>query len=393
MNAALLILNAGSSSLKFAVYQTGPANDLQAHYRGVIEEIGRDARFRLLRAPNTEERVERAVPAADHEQALRHLLDWLHTRHPDLDLRAAGHRVVHGGADYIQPVRVDAAVLADLEKLIPLSPLHQPHNLAGIRALARLRPDLPQVACFDTAFHHTLPPRARRFALPRELDERGIRRYGFHGLSYEHIAAVLPDYLGEAAAGRVVVAHLGNGASLCALQHGHSVETSMGFTPLDGIPMASRCGALDPGVLLYLLREEGMTPAQLDELLHHRAGLLGVSGLSGDVRTLLASNDPHAADALELFAYRTAQAIASHAVSLEGLDALVFTAGIGEHAAPVRAAICRHLAWLGLALDETANARHGPRISQGDSRISAWVIPTDEEKVIAQHAWVLTAGP
>ena len=393
MNTALLILNAGSSSLKFALYQAGSANDLRVLHRGVIEEIGRDARFRMLHAPEADGLLDQTVPAADHEQALRHLLDWLDTRHPDLSLRAAGHRVVHGGADYIHPVRVDTAVLADLEKLIPLSPLHQPHNLAGIHALARLRPDLPQVACFDTAFHNTLPPRARRLALPRELDARGIRRYGFHGLSYEHIAAVLPDYLGDAATGRVVVAHLGNGASLCALQHGRSVETSMGFTPLDGIPMASRCGALDPGVLLYLLREEGMTPAQLDDLLHHRAGLLGVSGLSGDVRTLLASDDPHAAEALELFAYRTAQAVAGHAVALEGLDALVFTAGIGEHAAPVPAAICRHLGWLGLTLDPAANARHGPRISQADSRISAWVIPTDEEKVIAQHTGSLTAGP
>jgi len=318
MNAALLILNAGSSSLKFALYQAGSANELRVLHRGAIEEIGRDARFRMLLAPEADGLLDQTVPAADHEQALRHLLDWLDTRHPGLSLRAAGHRVVHGGADYIHPVRVDAVVLADLEKLIPLSPLHQPHNLAGIRALARLRPDLLQIACFDTAFHHTLPPRARRFALPRELDERGIRRYGFHGLSYEHIAAVLPDYLGDAAAGRVVVAHLGNGASLCAMQHGRSVETSMGFTPLDGIPMASRCGALDPGVLLYLLREEGMSMAQLDDLLHHRAGLLGVSGLSGDVRTLLASDDPRAAEALELFAYRTAQAIAGHAVALDG---------------------------------------------------------------------------
>jgi len=390
MNPALLILNAGSSSLKFALYRAGSADGLHVLHRGLIEEIGREARFRLLHAADAE---NRAVPAADHEQALQHLLDWLHTRHANLGLRAAGHRVVHGGADYLHPVRVDAAVISDLEKLIPLSPLHQPHNLAGIRALGRLRPDLPQVACFDTAFHHTLPPRARRFALLRELEERGIRRYGFHGLSYEHIAGVLPDYLGDTAADRVVVAHLGNGASLCALQRGRSVETSMGFTPLDGIPMASRCGALDPGVLLYLLREEGMSTAQLDELLHHRAGLLGVSGISGDVRTLLASDDPRAAEALELFAYRTAQAIAGHAVALEGLDALVFTAGIGEHTAPVRAAICRHLAWLGLALDEAANGRHGPRISQADSRISAWVIPTDEEKMIAQHVWALTAGP
>ncbi|MHB1188565.1 acetate/propionate family kinase [Thiobacillus sp.] len=392
MDPALLILNAGSSSLKFAVYQADPADELIAGYRGVIEEIGRDARFQVFHAPDAGGLIDQAVAAANHEQALKLVLDWLETRHPGLEFRASGHRVVHGGADYILPVRVDAAVMADLEKLIPLSPLHQPHNLAGIRALARLCPDLPQVACFDTAFHHTLPPLARRFALPRELGERGIRRYGFHGLSYEHIASVLPDYLGAAAEGRVVVAHLGNGASLCAMRQRRSVETSMSFTPLDGIPMASRCGALDPGVLLYLLREEGMSLEQLDDLLHHRAGLLGVSGLSGDVRTLLESNHPHAAEALELFAYRTSQAIASHAVALEGIDALVFTAGIGEHAAAVRAATCRRLAWLGLTLDEVANQRHGPRISHADSRISAWVIPTNEEKVIARHAWALTAG-
>ncbi|MBU1396172.1 MAG: acetate/propionate family kinase [Gammaproteobacteria bacterium] len=391
MDTALLILNAGSSSLKFAVYQADAAGDPQAVYRGGVEEIGRNGRFQVFHAPDAGGPIDQAVAVANHEQALQQVLDWLEARHPGLAFRAAGHRVVHGGADYIHPVRIDAGVMADLETLIPLSPLHQPHNLAGIRALARLRPDLPQVACFDTAFHHTLPPLARRFALPRELGERGIRRYGFHGLSYEHIASVLPDYLGPAAEGRVVVAHLGNGASLCAMRQRRSVETSMSFTPLDGIPMASRCGALDPGVLLYLMREEGMSPQQLDDLLHHRAGLLGVSGISGDVRTLQASSDPHAAEALDLFAYRTAQAIAGHAVALAGIDALVFTAGIGEHAAPVRAAICRHLAWLGLALDEAANPRHGPRISQADSPVSAWVIPTNEERVIARHAWALTA--
>ncbi|HWR75578.1 MAG TPA: acetate/propionate family kinase [Thiobacillus sp.] len=393
MDTALLILNAGSSSLKFAVYRADAAGDLQAGYRGVIEEIGRNGRFQVFHAPDADGLIDQAVTAANHEQALKQVLDWLETRHPGLAFRAAGHRVVHGGADYIHPVRVDATVLADLEKLIPLSLLHQPHNLAGIRALARLRPNLPQVACFDTAFHHTLPPLARHFALPREFGERGIRRYGFHGLSYEHIASVLPDYLGAAADGRVVVAHLGNGASLCAMRERCSVETSMSFTPLDGIPMASRCGALDPGVLLYLLREEGMSLEQLDDLLHHRSGLLGVSGTSGDVRTLLESSHPHAAEALDLFAYRTSQAIAGHAVALEGIDALVFTAGIGEHAATVRAAICRHLAWLGLALDEDANQRHGPRISQADSPVSAWVIPTNEEKVIARHAWALAGSP
>lgn len=388
MSPALLILNAGSSTLKFAIHARGPGGDAPGA-RGLVDAIGRDARFRLLTGGDADGH-DAAVAAADHAQALEQVLGWLDTRHPDLPLHAAGHRIVHGGADYTVPVRVDARVLAGLEKLIPLSPLHQPHGLAGIRALARLRPDLPQVACFDTAFHHTLPPHARCFALPREFEARGIRRYGFHGLSYEYIAGVLPEHLGDAADGRVVVAHLGNGASLCALRARCSVETSMSFTPLDGIPMATRCGALDPGVLLHLLRAEGLSPAELDELLHHRAGLLGVSGLSGDVRTLLQSGDPRAAEALELFAYRTAQAVAAHAVALGGLDALVFTAGIGEHAAPVRAAICRQLSWLGLDLDEAANARHGPCLTTPSSPVSAWVIPTDEEAVIARHTRALT---
>ena len=387
MSPALLILNAGSSSLKFAVYRPDTAGRLRALLRGQVDAIGAGAR---LRVADERGRTDVAITASDHAQALARALDWLGAQQPGLALHAAGHRIVHGGAEYRRPARVDSAVLADLEKLVALSPLHQPHGLAGIRALARLRPELPQVACFDTAFHRTLPPRAWRLALPREYETRGIRRYGFHGLSYEYIASVLPAYLGDAADGRVVVAHLGNGASLCALRARQSVETSMSFTPLDGLPMATRCGALDPGVLLHLLRAEGLTPAALDDLLHHRAGLLGVSGVSGDVRTLLASGDAQAAEALELFAYRSAQAIAAHAVALEGLDALVFTAGIGEHAAPVRAAIGRHLAWLGLALDDAANARHGPRISTPVSRVSAWVIPTDEESVIAGHTWALT---
>ena len=392
MDYALLILNAGSSSLKFAIYQAAGTGDPQAGYRGAIGDIGRQGSFQVFQAPTADGMVDQAVAAANHEQALEHLLAWLEGRHPGFELRAAGHRVVHGGAAYTQPVLIDDEVLAALEGLIPLSPLHQPHNLAGISALARLRPDLPQVACFDTAFHHTLPPLARRFALPRELYARGIQRYGFHGLSYEYIAGRLPDYLGAAAEGRVVVAHLGNGSSLCALRQRCSVETSMSFTPLDGIPMASRCGALDPGLLLYLLREEGLSLEQLDDLLHHRSGMLGVSGQSGDVRELLASSNPHAAEALDLFAYRASQAIAGHAVALEGIDALVFTAGIGEHAAPVRAAICSRLAWLGMTLDQEANRRHGPCISHPHSRVSAWVIATNEEQVIARHAWRLTGA-
>ena len=391
MDSALLTLNAGSSSLKFAVYPADAAPTHDAAYRGGIEAIGEQARLRVTEAADPGSLADQPVAAGSHEAALQRVLDWLEVRHPGLRLRAAGHRVVHGGADYRHPVRVDDGVLAALERLVPLSPLHQPHNLAGIRALARLRPGVPQVACFDTAFHHTLPSLAQNFALPRDMSARGIRRYGFHGLSYEYVASVLPDHLGDAAEGRVVVAHLGHGASLCALRQRRSVETSMSFTPLDGIPMGSRCGALDPGVLLYLMREEGMRPDQLDELLHHRCGLLGVSGISGDVRTLQASDDPRAAEALELFAYRTAQAIAAHAVALEGLDALVFTAGIGERAPPVRAAICRRLAWLGLELDEAANRTHATRISTADSRVSAWVIPTNEEVMIARHTWTLTA--
>jgi len=390
MNTALLILNAGSSSLKFAVYRADAAPTQHAEYRGVIEEIGRHGQFRVMQ--DGARLIDQEVAPANHEEALRLLLDWLEARHPALALRAVGHRVVHGGADYSQPMLMDEAALAALERLIPLSPLHQPHNLGAIRALARLRPQLPQIACFDTGFHHTLSPPARHFALPRDFHARGIRRYGFHGLSYEYIAGVLPEHLGSASEGRVVVAHLGNGASLCAMRQRRSVETSMSFTPLDGLPMGSRCGALDPGVLLYLLREEGMSPEQLDDLLHHRSGLLGLSGISGDVRVLQASDDPHAAEALDLFAYRTSQAIASHAVALAGLDAVVFTAGIGEHAASVRAAICHRLAWLGLELDDAANHRHGPCISHPHSRVSAWVIPTNEEYVIARHAWALTAG-
>ncbi|MEW6414575.1 MAG: acetate/propionate family kinase [Pseudomonadota bacterium] len=387
MSTALLILNAGSSSLKFAVYRPDAAGTPHAQVRGQVDAIGAGARLRVV---DKRGRTDIAITACDHAQALACALDWLDAQQSGLDVHAAGHRIVHGGTNYRHPVRIDAAVLANLESLVPLSPLHQPQGLAGIHALARLRPGLPQVACFDTAFHHTLPPHAWRLALPREFEAHGIRRYGFHGLSYEYIAGVLPEYLGDAADGRVVVAHLGNGASLCALRARQSVETSMSFTPLDGLPMATRCGALDPGVLLHLLRAEGLTPAALDDLLHHRAGLFGVSGVSGDVRTLLASDNPQAAEALELFTYRTAQAVAAHAVALGGLDALVFTAGIGEHAAPVRAAICRQLSWLGLALDDAANARHGPRISAPASRVSAWVIPTDEESVIAGHTWALT---
>ena len=386
----LLILNAGSSSLKFGVYAVDGGAAPRLLHRGAVEEIGRHGRFRILHTADPAAREDRDLVVRDHHAALGLVLDWLEARGPGLALVAAGHRVVHGGPRFSGPVRVDRAVLEALAELVPLSPLHQPHNLSAIHALVRLRPDLPQVACFDTAFHHTLPPVAQAFALPREMQAAGIRRYGFHGLSYQHIADVLPDHLGERADGRVVVAHLGNGASLCAMKRRRSRETTMSFTPLDGIPMGTRCGALDPGVLLYLMRERGMGLAELTDLLHHRSGLLGLSGITCDVRELQESGVAYAREALELFAYKVAQAVAALAAALEGLDALVFTAGIGEHAAPVRADICRRLGWLGLELDEAANAGHGPRISRMDSAVSAWVIATDEEGVMARQTWDLT---
>ena len=293
--------------------------------------------------------------------------------------------IVHGGADYAAPVRVTPAVLARLERLVPLAPLHQPHNLLPIRTLAARLPDLPQVACFDTGFHCVQSTVARAFALPRELSDAGVRRYGFHGLSYEYIASVLPQYDARAAAGRTIVLHLGNGASMCAMHAGKSVATTMGFTAVDGLPMGTRTGSLDPGVLLYLMDEHGMDARAIETLIYKRSGLLGVSGISSDMRELLESDHPHARDAIELFCYRIGRELGSLAAALGGLDAVVFTAGIGEHAAPIRDRVCRDASWLGLALDTAANARHGPRISGPDSRIAAWVIATDEEHMIALH--------
>ena len=294
---------------------------------------------------------------------------------------------MHGGTKFTQPVRVDDGVLTDLESLVPLAPLHQPHNVAAIRAVASHAPMLPQVACFDTSFHRTQPVVAQQFAIPRKLTESGIQRYGFHGLSYEYIATRLPQVDPQAAAGRTIVAHLGNGASLCALRGGVSIATTMGFTPLDGLPMGTRCGAIDPSVLLYLMDQYGMDARALERLLTHESGLLGVSGISSDMRTLLEceSTDPHAAEAIELFVYRITREVGSLAAALGGLDALAFTGGIGEHAPSIRARVCRAANWLGLEFDEASNQQGGPRISSSTSRVAAWVIPTNEELMIAQH--------
>jgi len=381
MTREILVLNAGSSSIKFAVFG-GPGFSRRL-LQGLISGLGSQPTFS---ARNDSGPVEGRLPATlqDHEAALAWLFGWLEDAGLAGSLAAAGHRVVHGGAEHAAPVLISAATLASLHALVPLAPLHQPHNLAAIEALARLRPQLSQVACFDTAFHRSQLPVAQRFALPREYAAMGLRRYGFHGLSYEHVAGRLPQVLGARAEGRIIVAHLGNGASLCAMRGRRSVATSMGFSTLEGLVMGTRCGSIDPGVLLHLLREQAMPLDELEDLLYRRSGLLGVSGLSNDMRTLLASSDPRAAEAIELFAYRAAQEIAALAVPLGGIDALVFTGGIGEHAAPVRKMIGEQLGWLGLAIDAEANARHAACISKPGA-VSAHVVATDEEAVIAAH--------
>ena len=391
MADAIVVLNAGSSSLKFSLFAlAGDALDLKL--RGQIEGLATAPRFIAQDAAATTI-AERTWPdALDHDGAIDHLLAFLQTQLGEQRLVAAGHRVVHGGVTFDRPVRIDAAVIAALEALVPLAPLHQPHNLAPIRAIAARAPGLPQVACFDTSFHRTQPPLAQTFALPPAITGRGVRRYGFHGLSYEYIAGALRALDPPAAAGRVVVAHLGNGASMCALRDGASMATTMGFTALDGLMMGTRSGALDPGVVLYLLDELNMDARAIENLLYRESGLLGVSGISSDMRTLLASPEPRARFAVELFCYRIGRELGSLAAALGGLDALVFTGGIGEHAAPVRAQVVGAAAWLGLALDSAANAAHATRVTTAASRIPAYVIPTDEERMIARHTWTLIAA-
>jgi acetate kinase len=392
MADAILVLNTGSSSLKFSVFLDGePPEPL---LRGQLEGLFTRPRF-VARDQHGRAAGEQEWPAGTrlgHDGAIDFLFAW--GRGGALGghrIVAAGHRVVHGGLKFTRPVRIDANVLAALEAFVPLAPLHQPHNLAAIRAIAQRAPELPQVACFDTSFHRTQPAVAHAFALPRRYAEEGVLRYGFHGLSYEYVASVLPGLDARAAAGRTVVAHLGNGASMCALRGGQSVASTMGFTAVDGLPMGTRCGALDPGVLLYLMDHHGMDARALEKLIYQQSGLLGVSGVSSDMRTLLTSPDPRAAEALDLFVYRIGRELGSLAAALGGLDALVFTGGIGENAAVIRARVCRDAAWLGLDLDETANDAGGPRITYPGSRVSAWVIPTNEELMIAQHTRRLLA--
>ena len=381
MSEAILTLNAGSSSLKFSIYPLKAARaGGAAAFKGQISSIGADAKFEI---EGTSEAGALSA-GSSHAAALAELVPLLKDRLKGLELVGAGHRIVHGGADFHAPVRLTLDVLQKLDTFCPLAPSHQPHNLAGVDAVTQVWPSLPQFGSFDTAFHRTQAPIAERYALPRRLTDEGIIRYGFHGLSYAHIAQVAPDYLGDTATGRVIVAHLGHGASLCAMKDRKSVATSMGFTALDGLPMAKRSGALDPGVVLYLLQEKGLSPDEVAHVLYKESGLFGVSGVSDDMRDLLASADPNAAEAVDLFCYRTAREIGSLAAALGGLDALIFTAGIGEHAAPVRAKILHHCAWLGIDLDATANDQNQHRLTTPDSRVSAWMIPTDEEAEIAR---------
>ena len=394
MPRAILVLNAGSSSLKFSLFRVGSGGALDAWVSGNLEELYGAASFRARNGSGellAQHRWPEDAPPR-HGSAIRFLFDWLHSQGGGHDIAAVGHRVVHGGARHTAPVLVDASVLAQLDDLVPLAPLHQPHNLLPIRMLAEQQPGLAQVACFDTAFHASGSALSQAFALPPSITDRGVRRYGFHGLSYESIASVLALHDQRAASGRTIVLHLGNGASACALQAGRSIASTMGFTAVDGLMMGTRCGALDPGVVLYLMQALKMDAAAIESLLYRGSGLLGVSGVSSDMRVLLASDEPSARFAVELFVYRIGREIGSLAAALGGLDALVFTAGIGEHAAAVRAAVCRQAAWLGVELDAAANASHGPLISTATSAVAAWVIPTDEELMIAQHTLALVGG-
>ena len=387
MTDAILCLNGGSSSIKFALFSLADRERSTLTLCGVVDAIyakprlvARDAAGALVADEDWSHCGE------SFDTLMEKTIGWIENRLDGDALIAVGHRVVHGGAKYDRSQRVSAELLVELDQLVPLAPLHQPHNLATIRAIAATRPKLPQVACFDTAFHHAMPTVATRFALPREYMAAGVRRYGFHGLSYEYIAQRLREIAPEIAAGRVIAAHLGNGASLCAMRDGRSIDTTMGFTALDGLVMGTRCGNIDPGVILYLERERGLNATQVEDLLYRQSGLLGVSGgIASDMRALLASDDPFAREAIELFVYQIVRQIGALASSLGGLDGLVFTAGIGEHAPAIRAMVCARLEWLGVFLDANANAANADVLSVLQSRVEVRMIPADEEAMIARH--------
>jgi acetate kinase len=385
-----LVLNAGSSSLKFCVYRSSGADAWRLDARGQVEGIGTSPRFTAkdgAGAKLSEQSLDGTV--RDARGALDSIAGWLRTRYGGARVIGVGHRVVHGGARYAAPTLITSKVLEDLRELVPLAPLHQPYNLAAIEAAGDRLDNVPQVACFDTSFHRAQPAIAELIPLPREIRESGVQRYGFHGLSYEYIAAVLPQAAPDIARGRVIVAHLGSGASLCALKDGKSIDSSLGFTALDGLCMGTRPGAVDPGVILYLFQNLELSAKEVETMLYKKSGLLGISGISNDMRDLLGNPAPEAKLAVDYFVYRAAKEIGALTAALAGIDGLVFTAGIGENSAEIRARICRASAWLGIELDEDANGRGGPRISRTASAVSAWVIPTNEELMIARHTWSL----
>jgi len=386
MADVIAVLNAGSSSIKFSLFVLRD-NQAELLARGQTEGIYTAPRF-VAKDKEGKVMAEKSWPEGTklgHDGAIDHLFAYVREKFTDYHLLGVGHRVVHGGLEYTKPVRLDSEVLTKLEKLIPLVPLHQPHNLAPIKLLLERRPELPQVACFDTSFHRTNPQIAQLYALPPEYAESGVIRYGFHGLSYEYIASVLPEFDARAASGKTVVLHLGNGASMCALDSCKSMTSTMEFSSFVGLPMGTRCGVLDAGIILYLMDGRGMNARAIEKLVYTQSGLLGVSGISSDMRTLLASQEPRARLAIDLFLYRVRREMGSLVAALGGIDAVVFTGGIGENAAPIRERVCRDAAWLGVELDANANAGGGPCISTTKSRVAAWVIPTNEELMIARH--------
>jgi acetate kinase len=379
-----LVLNAGSSSLKFCVFHRPRGAGWRLEARGQVEGIGTNPRL-SAKGEQGQRLADQAVDAGGGNEAVGALAAWLRANYGGSRVVGVGHRVVHGGARFAGPTVLSPAVLAELRALIPLAPLHQPYNLAAIDAVTERLPGVPQVACFDTSFHRGAAAVAELIPLPRELRGGGLQRYGFHGLSYEYIAAMLPDVAPEIAGGRVIVAHLGSGASMCALRDRRSVDHTLGFTALDGLCMGTRPGALDPGVVLHLFQGLGLCPKEVETILYKKSGLLGVSGISNDMRDLLGRDEPDARLAVDYFVYRAAKEIGALAAVLGGLDAIVFTAGIGENSPEIRRRICEASAWLGVDLDPQANATRGPRISTPQSRVSAWVIPTNEELMIARH--------
>jgi acetate kinase len=385
MANVFVVLNAGSTSVKFAAFTGDDAQSLDLFCRGQLDGIGTQPSFAAKNSKGKviETRTWTKAPLLDREEALKFVIDWLQRHEAGLKVVAVGHRVVQGGVCHDEPTLVDEKVLRELEKLISIVPSHQPFELDAIRTLAKAYPRLPKVAVFDTSFHRTMPQIAQRYALPATVLGKEIRHWGYHGISYDYIPRALPRY--APAARRVVVAHLGGGASLCAMLDGKSVDTSMGFSAIDGLPMATRCGGLDPHILLFLLKSERYDAAELETILNQKSGLLGLSGISGDMRVLKASKAPAAATAIDFLAYQIVKFAGAYATVLGGLDAFVFTAGIGENDAQLRAKVVSRLAWLGMSLDQDANARHGPRISSQDSKISVWVIPTNEELMIARH--------